>query len=192
MDRAWRITGYMLVAATVGAACGWLAPARGPLCLPAIALVLSGTVGFCLVARQPDELRRLAGPLPGSVAPTPERLVALAARSWMQGGPGLDREVQGAAGTGAVVSLLVMARALAVPQPALQAAALAGGLAALAYGLILAQFVAGPCLAAGRRAAERVRADDRAWVEGFLAIAGGVHPRRLADRLSVRRAARAA
>ena len=59
---------------------------------------------------------------------------------------------------------------------------LAGALTAAVYGIVLGLGVFQPAAGRARLAGRAQSAVRRCWIEGLVAIADGVHPRRLADR----------
>jgi len=99
-------------------------------------------------------------------------------RAWRTAG-------QGALNSGTLITLVAMVQALSSAPTALTPPMLAGCLSAVCYGLALGHLVAYPRaqqLRAAAAAAARVR---DLWIEGLVAIASGVHPRMLAERLGL-------
>lgn len=93
---------------------------------------------------------------------------------------------RGVVNSGVMITLAGMTTALAVRPTAPGAAELGGALAATLYGLVLAGFVCLPAAEHRRRAGRQAQRIDGLWVDGLVAIADGVHPLRLADRLDGR------
>ena len=93
---------------------------------------------------------------------------------------------RGVVNSGVLVTLAGMTAALVTRPDAPGAAELGGALTATLYGLVLALFICLPAAAARRRAEQEALRVDGLWLDGLLAIADGVHPLRLADRLDGR------
>ncbi|MBI5833081.1 MAG: hypothetical protein HZB16_12355 [Armatimonadetes bacterium] len=84
---------------------------------------------------------------------------------------------------GIVVTLIGMVRTLLGNGPeGPPPEALAGALTAAVYGIVVGLGVLHPRVGRARVAARAAAAQRRVWIEGLVAIAGGIHPRRLADR----------
>lgn len=92
---------------------------------------------------------------------------------------------QGAINAGALISTLTMLAVLRGPNTALPTQALAGCLSAAVYGLCVGHVVCGPQALRSRRLAEQARVARALWLEGFVAVASGVHPRLLAERMGL-------
>lgn len=90
---------------------------------------------------------------------------------------------------GALLSLVQMSWALLALPAAQSTYAVAASLSGTAYGLAIAWLLAQPRIVQARRAARRVAEVNRLWLAGWRAIAEGVHPLRLEDRLNHGRAA---
>lgn len=106
------------------------------------------------------------------------RHAAASAAAWRQLAEGLFH-------SGVTVSLVGIILALDAHPPQLAPDALAGALTAALYGLLLSQYAALPVAADRRREAARAAQLDELRIDGLVAIAEGVHPRALADRLQL-------
>jgi len=90
---------------------------------------------------------------------------------------------------GALLSLVQMSWALSALPPEQSTDAVAASLSGTIYGLAIAWLIAQPRIVQARRTTRRVAQVNHLWLTGWRAIAEGVHPLRLADRLTTERAA---
>ncbi len=140
-----------------------LAPCRSSIEAQGVRLVADGADAVALEAA----LRRTAQQL-RDVDEAPARLWAVLGR--------------GAVNGGVLLSLIQMSVALQQPGPVAQAT-VAAACSATIYGFLLGWFVCHPQACRRRHAAARAAAVNELWIDGLLAIAAGVHPRRLEEQL---------
>ena len=96
---------------------------------------------------------------------------------------------RGALHGGALLSLVQLSWALCTMPPEAAYRAVAASLAGTMWGLLIAWLLAQPRMIRAKRAARAVIETNELWLTGWRAIAEGVHPLRLEDRLSAERAA---
>ncbi len=96
---------------------------------------------------------------------------------------------RGALHAGAMLSLVQLTWALVALPPDQAIGAVAAALGSTFWGLGMAWLVAQPQILRARRAGRVTAEVNRLWVTGWRAIAEGIHPLRLEDRLAAERAA---
>lgn len=97
----------------------------------------------------------------------------------------LQEAGRGAVWGGVVVSLILLTGALTVVPTADSHTAFAGAFGGGIDGLILGWLILAPVAQRRARRLKRASAARAVWCEGLVAVAGGVHPARLADQLAM-------